>query len=103
MFIPKYKDPHSELKKKQIKTKQKTTNNKISISLQMEVTMNELNYWFHNDRAKRDSYIVLKSIELKFTSENGNCNKCSKFQLLSYSYLPNVSCFFNTSLCTSWL
>ena len=69
----------------------------------MEVTMNELNYWFHNDRAKRDSYMVLKSIELKFTSENGNCNKCSKFQLLSYSYLPNVSCFFNTSLCTSWL
>ena len=69
----------------------------------MEVTMNELNYWFHNDRAKRDSYIVLKSIELKFTSENGNCNKCSEFQLLSYSCLPNVSCFFNTSLCTSWL
>ena len=49
----------------------------------MEVTMNELNYWFHDDKAKRESYTALQSVELKFTSENGNCNKCSKFQLLS--------------------
>ena len=45
----------------------------------MEVTMNELNYWFHNDSSK----IIIKSIELKVTLENSNCNKCSKFQLLS--------------------
>ena len=49
----------------------------------MEVTMNELNYWFHDDKAKRESYIALLYVELKFTSENGNCNKCFKFQLLS--------------------
>ena len=49
----------------------------------MEVTMNELNYWFHDDKAKRESYTALQSVELKFTSENGNCNKYSKFQLLS--------------------
>ena len=35
----------------------------------MEVTMNELNYWFHDDKAKRESYTVLQSVELKFTSE----------------------------------
>ena len=45
--------------------------------------MNELNYWFHDHKAKRESYTALQSVELKFTSENGNCNKCSKFQLLS--------------------
>ena len=49
----------------------------------MEVNMNELNYWFHDHKAKRESYTALQSVELKFTSENGNCNKCSKFQLLS--------------------
>ena len=45
--------------------------------------MNELNYCFHDHKAKRESYTALQSVELKFTSENGNCNKCSKFQLLS--------------------
>ena len=35
----------------------------------MEVTMNELNYWFHDDKAKRESYTALQSVELKFTSE----------------------------------
>ena len=45
--------------------------------------MNELNYWFHDHKAKRESYTALQSVELKFTSENGNCNKYSKFQLLS--------------------
>ena len=49
----------------------------------MEVTMNELNYWFHDHKAKRESYAALQSVELKFTSENGNCDKCSKFQLIS--------------------
>ena len=49
----------------------------------MEVTINKLNYWFHDHKAKRESYTALQSVELKFTSENGNCNKCSKFQLLS--------------------
>ena len=49
----------------------------------MEVNMNELNSWFHDHKAKRESYTALQSVELKFTSENGNCNKCSKFQLLS--------------------
>ena len=34
----------------------------------MEVTMNELNYWFH-DKAIRESYTGLQSVELKFTSE----------------------------------
>ena len=49
----------------------------------MEVTMNKLNYWFHDDEAKRESYTALKSVEFKVTLENSNCNKCSKFQLLS--------------------
>ena len=78
MFIPKSKEPQ-----KKIKTKQNINNNKISTSFVMEVTMNELNYWFHDHKAKRESYAALQSVELKFTSENGNCDKCSKFQLLS--------------------
>ena len=49
----------------------------------MEITMNELNSWFHDHKAKKVLYTVLQSVELKFTSENGNCTKCSKFQLLS--------------------
>ena len=72
----------------------------------MEVTMNELNYWFHNDRAKRESYIVLKSIELKFTSEmetatsalNSNSfptHICQKF--LTFSILRCVLLGFNLS------
>ena len=35
----------------------------------MEVTMNELNYCFHDHKAKRESYTALQSVELKFTSE----------------------------------
>ena len=54
MFIPKSKEPQ-----KKIKTKQNINNNKISTSFVMEVTMNELNYWFHDDKAKRESYIAL--------------------------------------------
>ena len=30
--------------------------------------MKELNYWFHDDKAIRESYIGLQSVELKFTS-----------------------------------
>ena len=60
VFIPKSKDPLSEEKKtKQIKTKQKINNNKISTSFVMEVTMNELNYWLHDGKAKRESYTAL--------------------------------------------
>ena len=78
MFIPKSKEPQKKNKKKQ-----NINNNKISTSFVMKVTMNELNYWFHDHKAKRESYTALQSVELKFTSENGNCNKCSKFQFLS--------------------
>ena len=31
----------------------------------MEVTMNKLNYWFHDHKAKRESYTALQSVELK--------------------------------------
>ena len=75
--------PSLRIAGKKIKTKQNTNNKKISKSFLVEVTMNELNYWFHDHKAKRESYTALQSVELKFTSENGNCNKCSKFQLLS--------------------
>ena len=44
----------------------------------MEVTMNKLNYCFHDHKAKRELYIALQSVKLKFTSENSNCNECSK-------------------------
>ena len=101
MFILKSEEPQ-----KKIKTKQNINNNKISTSFVMEVTMNELNYWFHDHKAKRESYTALQSVELKFTSENGNCNKCSKFQLLSthmyltflaFSILPYVLLGFDLS------
>ena len=55
VFIPKSKDPQE----KKIKTKQNTNNNKISKSFLVEVTMNELNYCFHDHKAKRESYTAL--------------------------------------------
>ena len=65
-------------KPKQIKTKLKINNNKLSISFLMEVTLNELKCWFHDAKAERELYIALQSVKLKFTSENSNCNECSK-------------------------
>ena len=64
----------------------------------MEVTMNELNYWFHDDKAKRESYTALQSVEFKLTLENSNCTKYSKFQLLStHVYLTFLA--FSILLC----
>ena len=79
VFIPKSKDPLSEEKKtKQIETKLKINNNKLSKSFLMEVTLNEPKCWFHDAKAERELYIALQSVKLKFTSENSNCNECSK-------------------------
>ena len=44
----------------------------------MEVTLNEPICWFHDAKAERELYIALQSVKLKFTSENSNCNECSK-------------------------
>ena len=44
----------------------------------MEVTLNEMKCWFHDAKAERELYIALQSVKLKFTSENSNCNECSK-------------------------
>ena len=65
-------------KTKQIETKLKINNNKLSKSFLMEVTLNELKCWFHDAKAERELYIALQSVKLKFTSENSNCNECSK-------------------------
>ena len=65
-------------KTKQIETKLKLNNNKLSKSFLMEVTLNELKCWFHDAKAERELYIALQSVKLKFTSENSNCNECSK-------------------------
>ena len=65
-------------KNQQIETKLKINNNKLSKSFLMEVTLNEPKCWFHDAKAERELYIALQSVKLKFTSENSNCNECSK-------------------------
>ena len=52
----------------------------------MEVTMNELNHWFHDDKAIRESYIALQSVELKFTSEIATA--LSALNSISFPLMP---------------